>query len=401
MRRMLIVCASQLVGGLSVAQNNPATLSLSEDFTRSPPAVCGVNNQAPDPRCVLGKWTASQTFVGTKTLYDNEQLAPGHYSSTSGPCIVVKGSNVEIIGSEIGPCGAPGETSNFGNGIEIRPNGTIVPKNIKILHNVIHDVATGVLTFSAIHPIYVQYNNIFNSRSVGFDSTGYLNKGHLIQLANVSGGDLPSLITCNVSDGYQRYPALVGPNSVDDHISLYNVKGPDIGGRVEVAYNRIRGTVGGGTRQGSGIMVGDGPSSGNADNGRYWIHDNRIVQVNNTGIGVAGGSDITIERNEVDQRGPGVSSLTGWSFATKNNGTAVCTDIFFYNNLSAPANMWSYPIGQQGAPQPGIYMGPGCNVTFPTGNVANSNDVQSATLMLVNPAEGSEDTFRKQYSQCD
>jgi hypothetical protein len=333
-------------------------------------------------------------------------LPRAHYVNPTGPCIVIAASGVTVEGSEIGPCGTAGETSNFGYGIEISsPDGIVKPGNITIRRNVIHDVATGVLSHTGTNPIYVDRNYFFNVRNT-------LYKAHDIQLSNVSGGSLGSKITCNVSDGYVRYPALMGPPFVDDHISLYNVLGVNTEEPVEVAYNKIRATIGGGMQTGSGIMIGDSPAggggTGGAESGFYFVHHNIIVQANNTGIGVAGGHDIRIEDNWIDQRGPSAASMTGWPLAIKNyQQDSSCYNVSYKRNKLTPANLWSYPPDptKAGMTVKGI-TGLGATnmycaaVDFPTSGV-DANDIDNAALGAAFAPEGSQSTFQTVIAACN
>lgn len=401
--------AALLGSALQVQAQTAATALIGEDFASNPRITCPAMTAtpagaAPDPRCVLGQMTVTSGKQVIRT--PNYVLPRGHYVNPTGPCIVIAASGVVIEGSEIGPCGTATETDNFGYGIEISsPDGVAKPGNITIRRNVIHDVATGVLSHMGTNPIYVDRNYFFNVRNTPY-------KAHDIQLSNVSGGTVGSKITCNVSDGYVRSPTLVAPPFVDDHINLYNVLGVSTAQPVEVAYNKIRATIGGGMRTGSGIMVGDSPAggggTGGTESGFYYVHDNIIVQANNTGIGVAGGHDIRIEDNWIDQRGPSAASMTGWPLAIKNyKQDSSCYNVAFKRNKLTPANLWSYPPDetQAGKVVKGITGFGATNmycaaVDFPTTG-ADANDLDNAALGAAFAPEGSQATFSIVISACN
>jgi hypothetical protein len=81
---------------------------------------------------------------------------------------------------------------------------------------------------------------------------------------------------------------------------------------IEIAYNRIRG---GHSVNGSGIMTGDSSAAGAG--GGIYVHDNTVVDVANTGIGVAGGENIRIENNRVyisGQYGPSRIGMYAYAY---------------------------------------------------------------------------------------
>lgn len=242
------------------------------------------------------------------------QLIEGlEISNPAGPCIVVPqgATNVTIRRSRIGPCG-PAGMSDYG--VFIQEGAS----KITISGNVIHDTGSGIKAVKAISPLIIDRNVFYNIR-------GPLYNGQAVQLARIRPGDGQTKITCNVSDA--RYGD--GPKSYEDHISLYD----DHGSRdapIEVAYNRVRG---GTSKSGGGITVGD--------KGGSWIHvhDNIVVKVANSGIGVAGGHNILVENNRVDNRGDDLSSQTHVAYFVR--ALSECRDITLRGNRGT-ARLWNW-----------------------------------------------------------
>lgn len=203
-------------------------------------------------------------------------------SNPAGPCIVIPQgvTDVTIASNVIGPCGPAGMEDY---GVFILQNAT----RVTIEGNTFNDVGSGVKAYRALNPIVVDDNVFTNVR-------GPLYNGQAVQLNGVSGSGGQTRITCNVSDDVNR------TSGIEDHISLYASSGSE-GQPMLVAWNRMRG---GKSPTGGGITVGD--------HGGSWIHvlENTLVHVANSGIGVAGGTDILVENNRVDNRGADASTLT-------------------------------------------------------------------------------------------
>lgn len=201
-----------------------------------------------------------------------------HITSVNGRCLTVPAgvTNVIIRNNEIGPCDSD-DTDVDTDGIRILEDA----HHITIQRNVIHDVSSAVTAYKSQNPIVVDRNFVYNIR-------GPFYRGQMIQMEEVSGGNTSSKITCNIADG--NYGNLWRP---EDIINLYGTSGVSEGDRIEIAFNRLRGssTI---SQNGSGILVGDG-----AGGGRIWIHDNVVVNVVNVGISIAGGRSIILERNQI------------------------------------------------------------------------------------------------------
>jgi len=235
-------------------------------------------------------------------------------SNPAGPCITVASGARDVIirRSRIGPCGPSPTLNDYG--VLILPGAS----NVTIQGNVIHDVGSGVKAYKAVNPLVVERNYFYNVR-------GPLYNGQAVQFNDVNGGNASSRINCNVSDANYSN----GRKFYEDHISLFKSGGtPDA--PIEVAFNRIRGGV---SKTGGGITVGD--------KGGSWIHvhDNVVVMVANTGIGVAGGSHIRVENNRVDNRGRDASSLTYNAYYVR--GLNRCNSIVLKGNRGI-ARLWNW-----------------------------------------------------------
>ncbi len=207
-----------------------------------------------------------------------------HVENPLGRCITVPPGVTDVVirDNEIGPCGADDGNVDT-DGVRILEGA----RNVRIEHNVIHDVSSAITAYRSEHPIIVDHNFVYDIR-------GPFYRGQMIQMEEVSGGTSGSKITCNVADG--THGDLWRP---EDVINLYSSPGLDAGeNRTEIAFNRIRGasTI---SQNGSGIVLGDGSGGGNV-----WVHHNTIVDVVNLGIGIAGGVDITLEKNRIYMTGP-------------------------------------------------------------------------------------------------
>lgn len=234
---------------------------------------------APSPTQIGGKASSGAIIAIPGQVIENL-----HITTSQGPCIVVPNGAQGVIvrDNEIGPCGADA------NGVGVRINGQA--SNIQVERNVIHDVASGVYAEQAKHPLIIDRNFVYNVH-------GPMPRGQMVQFNQVSGGSGSSRITCNVSDN--QYGS--GNKAYEDHINIFNSSGT-ASEPIEIARNRIRG---GSSNSGSGIMMGD------YGGGNIWAHDNVLVYTANTGIGIAGGHNIRVENNRIDNRGSDANSKTG------------------------------------------------------------------------------------------
>lgn len=224
---------------------------------------------------------------GPITATSNRTISGLKISNPAGPCITVPAGvhDVTITGNQIGPCGKNVD----GLGITIKERAT----RIVMTSNVIHDVSSGVHAYGSFNPITFSGNTVYNVR-------GPYPRGQMIQFDSVSGSAGQSKITGNVSD---KQAATIA-TKYEDHINMYKSSG-SVNFPTLIACNKIRG---GGPSDhsdtGSGIMVGDNGG------GWYLIDRNVIVLTPNTGIGIAGGHDITATRNQIYNRGTTKGSKT-------------------------------------------------------------------------------------------
>jgi len=235
-------------------------------------------------------------------------------SNPEGPCITVPPGvrNVTIRRSRIGPCGPSSGLNDYG--VLILEGAS----DVTVQGNVIHDVGSGVKAYKAINPLIVDRNFFYNIR-------GPLYNGQAVQFNTVAGGSASSRISCNVSDANFGE----GRKFYEDHISMYNSSGTP-SAPIDISFNRIRGGV---SKSGGGITVGD--------KGGSWIHvhDNIVVTVANSGIGVAGGSNILVENNRVDNRGRNAASLTHNAYFVRALST--CSNITLRGNRGI-ARLWNW-----------------------------------------------------------
>jgi hypothetical protein len=274
----------------------------------------------PTPVTIAGKRVVGQIVAKSGQVIENV-----HITTTFGPCVVLKNvSNVTIRNSEIGPCGAPGNTDSHGI-------VTIGASNVTIRSNVIHDVSTGAYITSSSHPIVFEKNYVYNIR-------GPFPRGQMIQTNGLKGGSGTSRVTCNVSDALpgQRYGVSHNLHNVEDHINLYETLGSS-SARVEIAYNRVRGGHPTST-SGSGILAGDGQ----VGSGWIWVHHNIVTNVRNVGMAIAGGSNITLENNRIYQNAAVIPINVG--LYTNNYSANACTNAALLNNRVWTSNnnsMWN------------------------------------------------------------
>ncbi|WP_428419927.1 right-handed parallel beta-helix repeat-containing protein [Methylibium sp.] len=316
----------------------------------------------PTPASIAGK-----PVVGAITATSGMVIEGKHITNPNGPCIFIPQgvTNVIIRDNEIGPCGKAGDSVNR-ESVYIDAGAS----NVTIQRNWMHDMSTGIYARQAKHPLVIEKNFVSNIR-------GPLWQGQFVQLASVREGSGQTRITCNVLDG--RYGTAPSGRSNEDHISLYNTLGSQ-SNPIEIAYNRIRGYPMGGGRSGSGMQLGDGGTS-STGSGWYWVHDNTIVYTNGSGISVAGGSNITIENNRVDNRGPNQDSMTSQAFVLQAH--APINGVTLRNNRGI-ANGWAWDGGRL---LPGFYTD---NLAI---NVSLAGNTWGDTSLGAS-------LFDQQYSQC-
>ncbi len=270
----------------------------------------------------------TRKVVGQLLPHNGEVIDRVSVTNPKGACIVVRPgvANVVISNSRIGPCG----DSNVDDYGVLILDGA---KNISIVGNVIFNVSTGVKAHKAHHPVIVDRNFFYGIR-------GPMWSGQAVQFNGVYGEGASSRVKCNVSDAFYGTTG----KSYEDHISMYDVHGTATY-PVEIAGNRIRG---GTSRSGGGITVGD--------KGGEWllVRDNTVITVANSGIGVAGGSNIRVEYNRVDNRGATPSSLTHMAYYVR--ALSMCSNVTLLGNRGI-ARLWIW--GEtDGRTAPGYRHGP-------------------------------------------
>lgn len=301
--------AQVLDGRLNLAFSALANLPLVSAIVVEPIAAPSETTIAPTP-----------TPVPTLTLNPAGQIVPKsgdtisglRIQNPSGPCVYIpRGvTNVTIAGNDIGPCGS----DVTGVGIEVQPGAA----NIVMRDNRIHGVASGAFVTGAQHPIVFE-------RNIVTDVRGPMPRGQMVQFDSVRGGSGQSRIVGNTSDKL----AATAATKYEDHINVHASDGfPGV--PILVACNKIRG---GDSTSGSGIMVGD--------NGGSWIDvaNNTVVQTPNTGLGVAGGSNINIRGNRLYNAGSTSSSQTQTSLFVMGMGGSTASSITISGNR-AIARAW-------------------------------------------------------------
>lgn len=228
--------------------------------------------------------SASFPITGPIVATSGQVIRRQRVRSTTGNCITVPAgvTDVTIEANEIGPCGKADDQNS--NGVKVEQGATRVTVRL----NNIHHVASGLYADGARHPIVFDKNSVTEIRGPSDRQGTEWPRGQMVQFNGVVDGTAPSRVNCNVSDQRSENHA------VEDHINMFNSPGlGDGANRTEIAYNRL---IGGHpqSNSGTGIVVGDGASGGNA-----WVHHNTVVNVRNVGIGVAGGKNVTVEANRI------------------------------------------------------------------------------------------------------
>jgi hypothetical protein len=257
-------------------------------------------------------------------------------SNPGGPCVIVRGStDIEISGNAIGPCGSNGVQINDSTRINVTRNNVTDVRNsgivmvgantVQVRSNYLDKASTGVRAVRSTG-VSVDFNGAHNIR-------GPFPDGQLAQFDNVHGGG--NRIRCNATNlsigGPDPRTTFSTPHiRTEDIINTWQSNGLS-SDPILIAYNRLQG---GGSMTGSGIMSGDGGGS--------WISviGNRIVNPWNAGVGVAGGSNIRVERNRVFSDLP--NNAAGEGYYIRNFYPSACTNITHQNNaIKWPATDWS------------------------------------------------------------
>ncbi len=178
-------------------------------------------------------------------------------SNPDGVCIrIVRGSNVTIRNSKIGPCG---EEAIYLSDVQ----GAVITGNEVV------DTGNGVVVHA--------------STSVRVDENTFTDSGrNFVQFDKVNGPDL----SISGNRGENR----LGESNAEDFISLFQSNGT-AESPIRVVGNHLRN--GGPSDSGSGIMLGDGGGSHQIAEGNHLVNPGQV------GIGVAGGDAIWVIDNSI------------------------------------------------------------------------------------------------------
>ncbi|MBS1532327.1 MAG: right-handed parallel beta-helix repeat-containing protein [Bacteroidetes bacterium] len=205
--------------------------------------------------------TADTSFkISTPIVfYNKSNITISGISTTS--IMLVNCSNISIVNCKVGNSANAGITINGCSSVTVR--GTYL-----------YNLTTGVYAVDS------QAVNV--SGNFGLNMRGPFPSGQFVQFDNVTGPG-------NHIDS-NKFQNIPGQSNGEDAISIYQSSGtPD--DPLHVNHNEIRG--GGPSNTGSGIMVGDGGGS--------YITANRniLVDPGQCGIGIAGGTNITVSENKI------------------------------------------------------------------------------------------------------
>lgn len=244
---------------------------------------------------VWAQYTSQLSISGQS----NVTIDGATFTTESGHCIhIIDSTNIAITNSTFSTCSL--------DGIFI----TGASSNITITGNSIEDARSGVVAAPSSGTGYVFSNN--RCKNI----RGPISRGQCVQFNGVNG-------TGNrVENNYSIAFHGSGRNP-EDHISIYN-SGGTVADPLIVRGNYIEG--GGPTTKlmtsGCGIVVGD--------NGGSYIQVTQNVLVNpgQCGLGVAGGSFITVDSNTIYSRRTPFSNVGLVAYAS----TAACDNITVTNN---------------------------------------------------------------------
>ena len=140
---------------------------------------------------------------------------------------------------------------------------------------------------------------------------------HAIMFADVNGGNGNQI-------NYNSFEQIRGQSNVDDIVSIFNSNGMR-GDSIEVIGNWLRG---GDRSTGSGIMTGDGEKGGSYT----VVRGNILCNIVATGIGNAGGNNITFENNICYQDAKLAEKFSSGMFIVDFNNSGTCRDNTIRNN---------------------------------------------------------------------
>lgn len=264
-----------------------------------------VEELAPAPRPIQQRATvdvASLSPSGPIDLRDQDEIVIEglQISNPDGPCILIEASsNITIRNNSIGPCGE--------HAIRMENVGVV-----NIDANEFVNTGTGIyaLTSSEI----AVTNNHFQDAGRNYVQLDKVNGPNTIVDSNWGGNAL-------------------GESNAEDLVNIYQSNGT-AESPITVTNNDF--WNGGPSRTGSGIMAGD-------DGGSYqYIANNTLTNPGQAGIGVASGTNITVENNRIFGEGSEWSNVG--VYAWEQYGRP-CGDVTIRNNLVNWTNRDGQPNG--------------------------------------------------------
>lgn len=238
-----------------------------KDTAKTPPVINSGNT---------GNTGSTGDNGGAGGIVDNGP--PGTY--TASPAITLSGKHDITISGIATPSITLSNCSNIIiKNCKIGPNkytgiSTSHCTNIKVDSCYISNVSTGVYAEDS--------QTIAVTNSQGLNMQGPYPKGAFVQFNNVSGGG--SQVSFN------KILNVLGQSYPEDIISMYKSSGL-ANDPILIKGNKIRG--GGPSKSGGGIMLGDNGGS------NIVAQDNILVDPGQYGMGVAGGSNISIINNTI------------------------------------------------------------------------------------------------------
>ncbi len=228
------------------------------------------------------------------------------------PCITLRNcSNVRIAGNKL--------YNSTAVGIELHNC-----RDITIDNNYFTNLSSGVYAQDCLLGGIIVNNNQF------LNMTGPYPRGQFVQFDNVSG---PGNIISN-----NRGENVMGKSNPEDAISLYQSSGTPAS-PIFINGNQIRG--GGPSKSGGGIMLGDG-------GGAYLTASHNIlVNPGQYGIGIAGGSHISVINNTIYGTQQPFTNVGIYVYAIGGqvitNATVSGNKVLFYNSQNVLNNAWLAP----------------------------------------------------------
>ncbi len=228
------------------------------------------------------------------------------------PCITLRNcSDVRITGNKL--------YNSSVAGIEL-----INCRDITIDHNYFTNLSSGVYAQQCQQGGIIVTNNQF------LNMTGPYPRGQFVQFDKVNG---PGNIISNNSG-----ENVMGKSNPEDAISLYQSSGTPAN-PILITGNQIRG--GGPSKSGGGIMLGD---SGGA---YQTASNNTLVNPGQYGIGIAGGSHISVVNNTVYGTQQPFTNVGIYVYAIGGqvitNATVSGNKVLFYNSKNVLNNAWLAP----------------------------------------------------------